>query len=119
MTIKQIPIFFVFFFLQAFLLKAELRLPAIFGDNMILQRDSPIKLWGWAEKNETIHVRFMQQKLKVQADRNGQWSITLAPTPYGGPYNMEIKGHSEQVSLKNILVGEVWLASGQSIWNGR
>lgn len=113
MTLKQIPIFFVFF-LQAFLLKAELRLPAIFGDNMILQRDSPIKLWGWAEKNETIHVRFMQQKLKAQADKNGQWSVTLAPTPYGGPYNMEIKGHSEQVSLKNILVGEVWLASGQS-----
>ncbi|MEI2274320.1 9-O-acetylesterase [Sphingobacterium sp. ML3W] len=113
MIIKQIPIFFAFF-LQAFLLKAQLKLPAIFGDNMILQRDIPIKLWGWAEKNETVHVQFMQQHLKTKADNNGQWHMTLAPTPHGGPYRMEIKGHDQHISLKNILVGEVWLASGQS-----
>nr|WP_288810347.1 sialate O-acetylesterase [uncultured Sphingobacterium sp.] len=113
MNLKQIPIFFAFLF-QTFLLKAELRLPAIFGDNMILQRDSPTKLWGWSEKNETIHVYFMQQDIKTKADKNGQWHITLAPTPHGGPYSMEIKGRKEQILLKNILVGEVWLASGQS-----
>jgi len=113
MTIKQISIFFAFF-LQALLLKAELKLPTLFGDNMILQRDSPIKIWGWAEKNETIHVQFMQQELKTKADKNGQWNLTLAPTSYGGPYSMEIKGRSQQILLKNILVGEVWLASGQS-----
>lgn len=113
MNLKHLPIF-IAFFLHAFLLKAELRLPAIFGDNMILQRDSPINLWGWAEKNETIHVQFMQQNLKAKADKNGQWNLTLAPTSHGGPYRLEIKGRQEQILLKNILVGEVWLASGQS-----
>ncbi|WP_313157007.1 sialate O-acetylesterase [Sphingobacterium multivorum] len=113
MTIKQIAIFLAFF-LQAFLLKAELKLPALFSDNMILQRDSPIKIWGWSGKNETVHVRFMQQELKTKADKNGQWNLTLAPASYGGPYTMEVKGRSEEILLKNILVGEVWLASGQS-----
>lgn len=113
MNLKHLPIF-IAFFLHVFLLKAELRLPAIFGDNMILQRDNPIKLWGWAEKNETIHVQFMQQNLNTKADKNGQWKLTLAPTSHGGPYRLKINGRKEQILLKNILVGEVWLASGQS-----
>ncbi|MBK5719663.1 9-O-acetylesterase [Dysgonomonas sp. Marseille-P4677] len=95
-------------------LYAEVQLPRIFSDNMVLQRDKPIKVWGWADKNETVEVRFIDQVKKVKADKNGNWQLQLAPVAYGGPYSMEIKGKLNSITFKNILVGEVWLCSGQS-----
>ncbi len=96
------------------ILKAEVKLPAIFSDNMVLQRDVPLKIWGWAKKNESVEVRFMSQIKKTKADKNGEWYLQLDPVSHGGPYQMEIKGQENNIILKNILVGEVWLASGQS-----
>lgn len=113
MKLKFMPFFFVLL-LQTLIAKAVIKLPAIFGDNMVLQRDSPIKVWGWAEKNERVRLRFMQQNVEAKADQNGKWSLTLAPASYGGPYLMEINGKNDHILIKNILIGEVWLASGQS-----
>jgi sialate O-acetylesterase len=113
MSKKHSLIFCYLFFLLS-VLKAEIRLPAIFSENMVLQRDVPIKIWGWADNNEEIEVHFINQVKKVKANKRGEWSLQLDPMPYGGPYLMHIKGRDSNITLKNILIGEVWLASGQS-----
>lgn len=92
---------------------ANVSLPNIFTDNMVLQRDKPIKIWGWAAKGESVTVSFNNQKLKTKADANGNWLITLAATSYGGPFEMTVAGKNSIV-YKNILVGDVWICSGQS-----
>ncbi len=95
-------------------LQATIRLPHVFSDNMVLQRDKPIKLWGWADKNETVEVSFINQTKKVKADKSGNWALLLDQVSFGGPYTLEIKGKKNSISLRNILIGDVWLCSGQS-----
>lgn len=94
---------------------AEIRLPSILSDNMVLQQKSEATLWGWTTKlNETITISgsWNNTPIKVQANL-GQWILKL-PTPVaGGPYNITIQGH-KTIILKNVLIGEVWLCSGQS-----
>lgn len=102
------------FCLASMSLQATIRLSPVFSDNMVLQRDKPIKLWGWADKGETIEVNFINQEKKVKADKSGNWTLLLDPIPFGGPYTLEIKGKKNTISLRNILVGDVWLCSGQS-----
>lgn len=92
---------------------ATVRLPNIFGDNMILQRDKPIPVWGWADKNEKITIQFNQQTKTVKADKNGQWKVLLNPEKAGGPYNLSVKGKND-ITLHDILMGDVWICSGQS-----
>ena len=93
--------------------RAKVILPKIFSDNMVLQRNGLIPVWGWADKNEKIEVRFNNQVKSVKADKNGKWMIRLDAENAGGPYDMTIKGKNT-VQIKNILVGEVWICSGQS-----
>ncbi len=92
---------------------ADIRLPKLVGDNMVLQRDAPLKLWGWADPGERVQVRFRNQQVSAIADQHGAWSLTLAPLRAGGPDRMLLTGKHE-LTLSNILVGDVWLASGQS-----
>lgn len=92
---------------------ATVRLPNIFGDNMILQRDKPIPVWGWADKNEKVTIQFNQQTKTVKADKNGQWKVFLNPEKAGGPYNLSVKGQNA-ITLHDILMGDVWICSGQS-----
>jgi len=98
------------FCLQA---RAKVILPKIFSDNMVLQRNGLIPVWGWADANEKIEVRFNNQVKSVKAGKNGKWLIRLDAENAGGPYDMTIKGKNT-VQIRNILVGEVWLCSGQS-----
>lgn len=111
---KNLTFLICFFSVAISVLHAEVKLPRIFSDNMVLQRDKVIKVWGWADKNETVEVSFLNQQKKVKADKNGNWSIELTSMPYGGPYTMEVKGKNNSITFKNILIGEVWLCSGQS-----
>lgn len=92
---------------------AEIRLPAVIGDAMVLQRDSKIRLWGWADPGEPVAIAFLGNSFKTRADRSGQWSVSLGPYPAGGPYEMSIVGKNS-LKLSDILIGDVWLASGQS-----
>ncbi|PKQ43845.1 sialate O-acetylesterase [Confluentibacter flavum] len=92
---------------------ANIELPLLFADNMVLQRNKPIPVWGWADANENIEIHFNNQIVKTKADKNGKWQVNLKPEPAGGPYNMSIKGKN-LITLKDILVGEVWVCSGQS-----
>lgn len=88
----------------------DVRLPGIFGDGMVLQRDSEVKIWGWTEKNGEVEVRWMGEKYTATADNEGKWEISLADSPAGGPYTMKVNG----ISINDIAVGDVILCSGQS-----
>jgi len=92
---------------------AEVKLPAVFGDQMVLQRDMPIPVWGWADPGESVTVRFAGQSQTVAADDAGKWSVKLDPLAAGGPHELTVQG-ANVVRCADVLVGEVWLCSGQS-----
>jgi len=100
-------------------LHAEVKLPNIIGSNMVVQREKPIRIWGWADPGERVTVTFGESSQTDTADQNGKWMVELKEQKASNkPQNMLIQGNNEIV-LKNILVGEVWLCSGQSNmqWN--
>jgi sialate O-acetylesterase len=103
------------FFLITQAVKANVSIPEIFSDNMVLQRNSEIVLWGWAKTGETVVIRadWMDKEVTTQATVQGTWKTTIKTPGAGGPYTLHIKGRNELI-LKNILIGEVWLCSGQS-----
>jgi len=80
---------------------------------MVLQRDKEIRIWGWASKGETVTLSFNGQSLKSKADNEGNWSVLLKPMKYGGPYELKVAGKNV-IQLRNILIGDVWICSGQS-----
>ena len=92
---------------------ADPRLPAIIGDRMVLQQKRNVPIWGWADPGEEITVRFGSQVLTTRAGQRGTWKVFLSELKPGGPSEMVIQGESAIV-LKDILVGEVWVCSGQS-----
>ncbi len=92
---------------------ANIRLPNIFTDNMVVQRDKPIKVWGWAAKGESVTVEFNGAKQKTKAATDGSWMLSLPSMVFGGPFEMKITGKNSIV-FKNILIGDVWVCSGQS-----
>lgn len=92
---------------------ANVTVPGIFGDNMVLQRNKPIPVWGWANANETIVVTLNKQKATGKADKSGKWMVTLSPEEAGGPFVLTIKG-ANSITFSNVLIGEVWVCSGQS-----
>ena len=94
-------------------INAQVSLAKIFDNNMVLQRNAPIPVWGTAKANEKIEVRFNMQFKKTKADKNGKWMVRLDNEAAGGPYILTVKGKNT-IELKNVLVGEVWLCSGQS-----
>ena len=91
----------------------QLRLPKYISDGMVLQRDQPIKIWGFASPDEKVIVRFAGKEYTSLTQKDSTWSVMLPPQMAGGPYNISIKG-SNQIMIKNILFGDVWLCSGQS-----
>jgi len=93
--------------------KANVTMPGIFGNNMVLQRDSQIPVWGWAKPNESIVVSLHKQKKTVKADKNGNWIVKLSPEIAGGPFSLTVKGKNV-ITFSNVLIGEVWVCSGQS-----
>jgi sialate O-acetylesterase len=96
------------------LAQAEVRVPKVFGDHMVLQRDKPIVIWGWAAPNENLTVELGSGHSQIQANANGEWKTTLPPLKASAtPVTLLIKG-SNTIRFEDILVGEVWLASGQS-----
>lgn len=93
---------------------AEVALPKIFSDNMVLQRDRVVSVWGWAAPGESITVSFNGQNVKTKADAKGNWQTALKSMVHGGPFNMTIQGKSNKINYKNVLIGDVWICSGQS-----
>ena len=91
----------------------QIKLPRLVRDSMILQRDTKINIWGWASKGEKVSIKFNNKNYKTVTDANGKWIMQLPPMKAGGPYTMDITG-SNKISLKEILIGDVWMCSGQS-----
>jgi sialate O-acetylesterase len=96
-------------------INAQIKLPAVIRDSMILQRDKPIQIHGWYLPGEKIRIKFNNKTYKTTADvSNGSWSVTLGAMKAGGPYTMDISGLKEKIILKDIWIGDVWFCSGQS-----
>lgn len=93
---------------------AAVKLPAIFGDHVVLQRDMKIPVWGWADPGEKISVRLGGgMPLEAAADEKGAWRVELPAMPAGGPHELTVTG-TNVVTVRDVLIGEVWLCSGQS-----
>lgn len=92
---------------------AEVKLPAVIGDHMVLQREATVPVWGWADAGEKVTVTFGDQKVEATTGADGRWRIDLKGLKAGGPFEMTIAGKNTIV-VKDILVGEVWVGSGQS-----
>jgi sialate O-acetylesterase len=101
------------FFFTVISVTAEVKLPALIRDSMILQRDTQVNIWGWASPKEKIKISFQNKKYNTTADNNGNWKIILSPMKAGGPYTMNINAVNH-LTLKDILIGDVWICSGQS-----
>ena len=105
--------------------RAEIKLPALIGDNMVVQRDKAVRIWGWgAASGQIVTVRMAGQSRQATADGEGAWALLLGPMKAGGPHTMSITANpasapkkdppAASVTIKNVLVGEVWVCSGQS-----
>lgn len=88
-------------------------LPKIFTDNMVLQRDAPIPVWGWASPGETVKVVLNGKTVSVKTAKNGKWLVKLPVMIAGGPYTLSVEGKN-RIALTNVLIGDVWICSGQS-----
>jgi sialate O-acetylesterase len=95
------------------LAQAEVLLPVVFSDGMLLQRDLPIHVWGRSAPAEKIAATFRGETRAAVADDLGRWQLYLSPVAAGGPYDLTVSG-SNQIVVHNVLVGDVWVASGQS-----
>ena len=94
---------------------AGLSLPAVISENAVLQRDLPLPIWGKAEPGQTVSVEFAGQKKTAQADGNGKWRVTLDPLPANAQgREMQVQAGGQMLRVGNLLVGDVWLGSGQS-----
>jgi sialate O-acetylesterase len=93
---------------------AEVKLAGVFGDHMVLQRNVHLPVWGWAAPGETVTVTLDHQSKTATADGSGKWSLKLDALPAGGTFQLKVQGAKESVTASDVLVGEVWLCSGQS-----
>ncbi len=94
---------------------ADIIMPKIFADGMVLQRDIPVPIWGQAEAGEKVTVTFLGKRYVAKADNTGRWQVKLAEMKAGGAFEMTIQGKGKNIiTIKNIMVGEVWICSGQS-----
>ncbi|MBK8501381.1 MAG: sialate O-acetylesterase [Saprospiraceae bacterium] len=95
------------------LVRAEVRLPHLFGDHMVLQRNEPLHFWGWAAPGEKVNVTLGSQSESMLTREDGSWSIYLSEMTAGGPFIATIEG-SNRIEIADVLIGDVWVASGQS-----
>ena len=108
-------LFFLLALLLAVNVKAELKISKIFSDNMVLQRGMPVPVWGWSKPKEKVTVIFKGQTKSIIADNNGRWILKLAPLAVSQvPDKMTVKTNEKTKIFTNVLVGDVWLCSGQS-----
>jgi sialate O-acetylesterase len=93
--------------------QAEVKLPALFTDHMVLQRDQQNRVWGWANEGEAVTVSIADQKQETKGDDKGRWEVKLDELKAGGPHQLIVEG-SNKLTVSDVLVGEVWICSGQS-----
>ncbi|MEX2512984.1 MAG: sialate O-acetylesterase [Cyclobacteriaceae bacterium] len=100
--------------LMVFSVQAQLKMPKIFADQMVLQRDLEIPVWGKSDGRERITVEFQNETYRVRADKEGNWELKMDAFPAGGPYRLSVSSRDETFVYENVLMGDVWLLGGQS-----
>mgnify|MGYP005747235973 FL=1 len=113
MQIKRFIILFAFLF-PAYKCYCSLKVATIFSSHMVIQRNCPIKIWGSGITGKSVSVKFRGDEYETTVDNKGNWLVLTAPYFAGGPYDMIIQSDSQKVILEDLLVGDVWLCSGQS-----
>jgi len=101
------------FLLLPLYVQANVTLPALVSNGMVLQRDTKIRIWGWAAPGEKVQVKFNKKTISTVTGPGGNWKVSLPPMNAGGPYIMVVKGNNT-ITINDILVGDVWFCSGQS-----
>ncbi len=109
----KISITAFFLALLATVAQAEVRLAHVFSEHMVLQRQQPIAVWGWANPGEAVQVQFHGHMARTKANVQGQWRVKLPAQVAGGPYTLVVRGQNS-IKLNDVLIGDLWLASGQS-----
>jgi len=109
----QIKIYSLLLFALLFTACGKITLPKLITDGMVLQRNAEIKIWGWAKSNQKISINFLDSVYCTKVDNEGEWEIIMSDLKAGGPYSMVIKG-GNTIKINNILIGDVWICSGQS-----
>ena len=104
---------FLFFFLIPTVSYSQVRLPKLISNGMVLQRDTRVRVWGWASEGEKVAVSFIDSTYRATTNKNGEWEVILPELKAGGPHDMKIDG-SNSITISDILVGDVWVCSGQS-----
>ncbi len=92
---------------------ADVRLPKVFSDNMMFQRDMPVRVWGWADPGEAVSVTLAGKSAETKADEKGLWTVELPAVKEGENLELTVKGKNT-LTLKNIIIGDIWVCSGQS-----
>ncbi|MFO7826386.1 MAG: sialate O-acetylesterase [Cyclobacterium sp.] len=100
--------------LWMFQVQAELKLPRVFADHMVLQRGQEIPVWGKADPRQRVIVTFQDKEYRVRADREGNWELRMGAFPKGGPYTLTVNTSKESLAYENVMMGDVWLLGGQS-----
>jgi sialate O-acetylesterase len=113
MTQQNKYVLLLIFLISAFSGYSQVRLPKLISNGMVLQRDTKIKIWGWAAANEKITIEFLSKKHQLRSDKMGNWQLQLSNLKAGGPYKMKISA-SNSIEIDDIVIGDVWLCSGQS-----
>lgn len=103
-----------FVFLAGGDLYANLRLPKLISDGMVLQREQAVKIWGWAESGQEVSIELLGKKFTTSTSADGTWEVILEPQQAGGPHKMIISTQKESICIQDIWFGDVWLTSGQS-----
>lgn len=111
--IHKLIVLMLLFTMPVNIVCASVKLPALISNGMVLQRDIKIPVWGWAFPGEKIKVTFNNKIYVTKTNAKGKWLVSLLPLQAGGPYVMKIAGKNE-ITLKNIMIGEVWICAGQS-----
>jgi sialate O-acetylesterase len=107
-------IYFILFLLLNTSVFAQVKFARLFSDHVVLQRQKTIPVWGWAKAGEKVKVTLAQQTLETKADTSGKWIVKFNPMEAGGPHSLNVSAKSGQAAANDVLIGEVWLLSGQS-----
>ena len=104
---------FIFLIIISITSLGQVKLPKLISDGMVLQRNSELKIWGWASAGEKISIQFIDKNYNTTTDNKGDWSVTITAHKAGGPYEMNIKANNS-ITIHDIMIGDVWVCSGQS-----
>lgn len=111
--LQRLPVFLMISMIWALSAYSQIKLPRLISDGMVLQRGENVRIWGWASKGEVVSVRFRGVERRTTTGKSGEWTVVLPKQKPGGPYTLDITG-SNLITIRDIMVGDVWVCSGQS-----